>query len=118
MQLHETEFGRRFFGTQLPKMIKALERIADALEKENEKETVVPALEIDLDRKKFPLTLRQQMYRIPLSQEIVILAKEKVLFTGYPAMVRIDHEEYKEMLARVVECITASDGILHIFLED
>lgn len=34
MQLHETEFGRRFFGTQPPKMIKALERIADALEKQ------------------------------------------------------------------------------------
>ena len=36
MQFHETEYGRRFFGTQLPKMIKALERIADALEKKQE----------------------------------------------------------------------------------
>ena len=36
MQFHETEYGRRFFGTQLPKMIKAFERIADALEKKQE----------------------------------------------------------------------------------
>lgn len=35
MQLHETETGRRFFGSQLPKIIKALERIADALEEQN-----------------------------------------------------------------------------------
>lgn len=28
--------GRRFFEAQLPRLIKALERIADALEKQNE----------------------------------------------------------------------------------
>lgn len=36
MQLHETGFGRRFFESQLPKLIKELGRIADALEKQNE----------------------------------------------------------------------------------
>ena len=35
MQFHETELGRRFFGSQLPKIIKALERIADALEEQS-----------------------------------------------------------------------------------
>lgn len=33
---HETSLGRRFFESQLPKLIKSLERIADALEKQNE----------------------------------------------------------------------------------
>lgn len=36
MQFHETPYGKRFFDSQLPKIIKALERIADALEKANE----------------------------------------------------------------------------------
>lgn len=34
----ETVYGKRFFDSQLPKLIKALERIADALEKQNEPE--------------------------------------------------------------------------------
>lgn len=34
MQFHETGYGKRFFESQLPKLIKALERIADALENE------------------------------------------------------------------------------------
>lgn len=33
---HETVLGRRFFESQLPKLIKELGRIADALEKQNE----------------------------------------------------------------------------------
>lgn len=33
---HETMYGKRFFDSQLPKLITALERIADALEKQNE----------------------------------------------------------------------------------
>ena len=37
---HETAYGKRFFDSQLPKLIKELGRIADALEKlENKKET-------------------------------------------------------------------------------
>ena len=36
MQFHETGYGRRFFESQLPKLIKALERIADSLEKMQE----------------------------------------------------------------------------------
>lgn len=32
---HETQYGKRFFDSQLPKLIKALERIADALENQN-----------------------------------------------------------------------------------
>lgn len=35
-EFHETVYGKRFFESQLPKLIKALERIADALEKQNE----------------------------------------------------------------------------------
>lgn len=31
MNLHETEYGRRFFNSQLPNLIKALERIAESL---------------------------------------------------------------------------------------
>ena len=31
-----TNLGRQFFGGQLPRLISALERIADALEKQNE----------------------------------------------------------------------------------
>lgn len=33
---HETTYGKRFFDSQLPKLIKSLERIADALEKQNQ----------------------------------------------------------------------------------
>lgn len=35
-QLHETQYGKRFFESQLSKLIKAFERIADALEKQSE----------------------------------------------------------------------------------
>lgn len=34
---HETVYGKRFFDKQLPDLIKALTRIADALENKNEK---------------------------------------------------------------------------------
>ena len=33
---HETRYGKRFFDSQLPKLIKALECVADVLEKQNE----------------------------------------------------------------------------------
>lgn len=35
---HETGFGKRFFDSQLPKLIKELGRIADALEEQNKRE--------------------------------------------------------------------------------
>ena len=34
-QFHETGYGRKFFDRQLPDLIKAMERIADALEEQN-----------------------------------------------------------------------------------
>ena len=37
IKFHETMYGKRFFESQLPKLIKELERIADALEKQNTK---------------------------------------------------------------------------------
>ena len=36
---HETQYGKRFFDSQLPKLIKVLERIADALEEANKQKT-------------------------------------------------------------------------------
>lgn len=38
MEFYNTGYGRTFFSSQLPKLIKALENIADALEKRNEQE--------------------------------------------------------------------------------
>lgn len=35
---HETVYGKRFFDKQLPDLIKALTRIADALENKNKNE--------------------------------------------------------------------------------
>ena len=35
-QFHETGYGRTFFQSQLPNLIKALIRLADAMEKQNE----------------------------------------------------------------------------------
>lgn len=35
-QFHETGYGRDFFQSQLPNLIKAIDRLADALEKQNE----------------------------------------------------------------------------------
>lgn len=35
-QFHETGYGRTFFQSQLPNQIKALNRLADAMEKQNE----------------------------------------------------------------------------------
>ncbi|MEE1301259.1 MAG: hypothetical protein UHD64_00640 [Bacteroidales bacterium] len=32
---HETQYGKRFFDSQLPKLIKECERIANALEEQN-----------------------------------------------------------------------------------
>lgn len=34
-QFHETIYGRDFFSHQLPKLIKEIGRVADALEKQN-----------------------------------------------------------------------------------
>lgn len=36
MEFIRTIYGKRFFDGQLPRLIQALERIADALEKQNE----------------------------------------------------------------------------------
>jgi len=35
-QFHETGYGRTFFQSQLPNLIKALNRLAEAIEKRNE----------------------------------------------------------------------------------
>ena len=35
-QFHETGYGRTFFQSQLPNLIKAINRLADAVEKQNE----------------------------------------------------------------------------------
>lgn len=35
-QFHETAYGKRFFGSQIPKLTEALERIAQALERKEE----------------------------------------------------------------------------------
>lgn len=35
MKFHETVYAKKFFDSQVPKVIKALERIADALEEAN-----------------------------------------------------------------------------------
>lgn len=35
-QFHETGYGSKFFQRQLPDLIKAMERIANALEEQNE----------------------------------------------------------------------------------
>ncbi len=51
MQLHETEFGKRFFGSQLPKLIKTLGRIADALEKQNELKEAENKIELRKEEK-------------------------------------------------------------------
>ena len=34
-QLHETPYGRRFFDSQLPNLIKAINRLAEAIENQN-----------------------------------------------------------------------------------
>lgn len=34
-QFHETGYGRTFFQAQLPNLIKALNRLAEAIEKQN-----------------------------------------------------------------------------------
>ena len=36
MRFHETVYGKRFYEGQLPRLIKVLERIANALEQQNE----------------------------------------------------------------------------------
>jgi hypothetical protein len=46
VQFHETEYGRRFFGKQLPELIKAIEYAAKALE------DVTKALEKQNENKK------------------------------------------------------------------
>ena len=38
MDFAKTVYGRRFFESQLPRLIKSLERIANALEEQNRKE--------------------------------------------------------------------------------
>ena len=35
-QFHETGYGRTFFQSQLPNLIRAINRLADAMEKQNE----------------------------------------------------------------------------------
>lgn len=39
IQFHETGYGKRFFEHQLPELIKAINRLADAIEENNKKET-------------------------------------------------------------------------------
>lgn len=34
-QLHETPYGKMFFNVQFPNLIKALNRLAEAIEKQN-----------------------------------------------------------------------------------
>lgn len=35
-RFHETGYGRKFFERQLPELIEAIKRVADALEKQNQ----------------------------------------------------------------------------------
>lgn len=52
MQFHETRMGNNFFTGQLPQLIKALNRVADAMEKANETKPEVKTEETD-EYKKF-----------------------------------------------------------------
>lgn len=37
-EFYQTGYGKRFFELQLPSLIKAIDRLTDAVEKQNEKE--------------------------------------------------------------------------------
>ena len=38
MQFHETVYGKRFFEAQLPKLIAAINRLAEAIEHQNQQD--------------------------------------------------------------------------------
>lgn len=41
-QLHETGYGRKFFDSQMPALIRAIERLAKAIEESNKKPPETP----------------------------------------------------------------------------
>lgn len=56
-QFHETMYGKRFFEKQLPELTKAINRLADAKEKENDAKTDVENLPV-IKREAFDDALR------------------------------------------------------------
>lgn len=40
MQFHETVYGKRFFEAQLPKLIAAINRLAEAIEHQNQQDKI------------------------------------------------------------------------------
>ena len=114
MQFFETGMGKQFFEGRLPKLITALERIADALEKEQK-----PAEEDVISEK--PLTVRQLLFKIPHAQEIAIIKKDGVVFKGYSSALGNDLETYWEYAHRNVKnIVTHKDDtdVLYIYLEE
>lgn len=47
-QFHDTGYGHRFFEKQLPDLIKGLNRVADALEGNNESKEIKPGRNIEV----------------------------------------------------------------------
>lgn len=116
MQFFETAMGHKFFEVQLPKLIKTLGRIADAMEKEHKsvagKEDVIS---------EHPMTVRQLLYKVPAVQEITIISKEAILFKGYCRALGDDLQKYWEVQLRFVKNVVThgdEEDVLYIYLEE
>lgn len=117
MQFFETVMGKQFFEGKVPKLIKALERIADALEKEQE-----PAIEEEKDViSEKPLTVRQLLFKVPSAQEITIISNESVIYKGYSRALSDDLQLYWNVQVRNVKSVVThndEEDVLFIYLEE
>lgn len=105
LQLHETEYGRRFFGHQLPALIKAIENLAES-KKTTEPIPVIP----------FPLadeeTCRRLLAIMNDSEKAETFAKafydeiatddEKLESVGFHMARAILHNSIEEFLVAIV----------------
>ena len=112
MQFHETVYGKKFFEGQLPKLINALVRIAYALE-EKQKTVLVEEKNVISET---PLTVKQQLSKIPSTQEIAIVSKEAVLYKGY-ARAFSNRELEQRKVKAVITHIDDTD-VIYIYLEE
>lgn len=112
MQFFETVMGKRFFEGQVPKLINALERIADALEKEPVPEPE-PISIGTIDLSDLPLTLGQLIGKMPSNQAVYIVLEHTVWRTVYPTSCSQDLS-----LRKVKSMYVGCNGNLYVILEE
>lgn len=103
LQLHETVYGKRFFEHQLPELIKAINRNAAAIEKQNEiveKQNEISDKTQEILKDQVETTKKMIQPQKSSYEEVII---EEIYLTGMALGLPIDEDSIESIVHDVLE---------------